>query len=460
MRPSTLLQAFRKAPLTALALMLGFSLTPALPHHALAQYQTDERYYDDDRGYDDGDSRSGYANYDEDEEDVDDVSFFHDELIEHGRWITHRDYGYVWTPGRVDGDWRPYTRGYWANTDDYGWYWVSDEPWGWATYHYGRWFHDDRHGWLWVPGTTWGPSWVTWRYSDDYVGWAPLPPDAFWDRRTGLSFNAALYDEPRFSFYWSFVEPRYISTPQIYRYVAPRERTRTIVYRTRPVTSYRSRGDNVFNVGISADFFTRHLGSPLRSVRVYASEGRHARGFDRRAGDTIRVWRPNISRHWEARRHNQRRWDKGTWRNVDRHAYRTPAATPSPNRERNFDPSRRPSQGEWGPPADRGLAPRYDGIRPPNGTWGDRDRDRERGRDRDRSAREFQERTPPPDRNEHPDRQRPPREVRDEQRATGPAATRPAVEARPPIAPFGNRPQDMHRPYGSSIPGVGRPPMQ
>jgi hypothetical protein len=442
------------ATLSAFAMALGLFVAPAPWQPANAQYATDDRYYDDDDGPyddryergDDRDRRDGYSRY-EDEGDVDDVSFFHDELVEHGRWISHRDYGYVWTPSRTDDDWRPYTRGYWASTDEYGWYWVSDEPWGWATYHYGRWFHDDRYGWLWVPGTTWGPSWVTWRYNDDYVGWAPLPPDAYWDRRTGLSFNAALYDEPRFSLYWSFVEPRYISTPQIYRYVAPRDRARTIVYRTRPVTSYRSRGDNVFNVGISVDFFTRHLGSPLRSVNVYASEGRHARGYDRRAGDTIRVWRPNIRRQWEARQQDQRRWEKGAWRNVDRHAYRTPAATPERHRSRGLEPPPRPAQGNWGvAPAERGAYPRQDAARPPQGGWVDRD---------ERAAREYHEATPPP--RTQAVRPHPPREDHVGPQPN-PVIRKPAVEARPPHAPYGNSAQDLYR-SNSSIPGVGRPPM-
>jgi hypothetical protein len=33
-------------------------------------------------------------------------------------------------------------------------------------------------GWVWVPGSEWAPAWVSWRESDDYIGWAPLPPEA------------------------------------------------------------------------------------------------------------------------------------------------------------------------------------------------------------------------------------------------------------------------------------------
>src|SRR3990172_6916173 len=261
----------------ALAVLGALSSAPIVPQIAMAQYYGDDDYGPDDgaSGYGDRDyaDRHGSRGIDQDYWDADDaagddadVSFFYDELSGDGRWIAHRDYGYVWTPSHVDDGWRPYSRGHWVNTDEYGWYWVSDEPWGWATYHYGRWFHDERYGWLWVPGSTWGPAWVAWRSSDAYVGWAPLPPDAYWDARSGLRYDATLYESPRFAFYWSFVEPRYISTPSIYRYCAPRHRARTIIYSTRPHTRYDYRGDRIVNLGISVNFFDRFLGSPLRSV--------------------------------------------------------------------------------------------------------------------------------------------------------------------------------------------------
>jgi hypothetical protein len=34
----------------------------------------------------------------------------------------------------------------------------------------------DSCGWSWVPGFVWGPAWVTWAYTDSYIGWACLPP--------------------------------------------------------------------------------------------------------------------------------------------------------------------------------------------------------------------------------------------------------------------------------------------
>jgi len=104
------------------------------------------------------------------------VNVFDAPLAQCGYWIDRPGYGRCWYPAYVSSDWRPYCEGYWMWTDQ-GWYWASDEQWAWATYHYGRWVQDPYYGWLWVPGTEWAPSWVSWRESDDYVGWAPLPPD-------------------------------------------------------------------------------------------------------------------------------------------------------------------------------------------------------------------------------------------------------------------------------------------
>ena len=70
---------------------------------------------------------------------VADYGMFYDSLSSYGSWFETPDYGYVWQPVIVrEVSWRPYTRGRWV-CSDYGWTWLSDEPFGWATYHYGRW---------------------------------------------------------------------------------------------------------------------------------------------------------------------------------------------------------------------------------------------------------------------------------------------------------------------------------
>jgi hypothetical protein len=112
--------------------------------------------------------------------------YFYDNLSPYGAWVQVADYGICWHPNDVDEDWAPYTDGYWSYTDA-GWTWISYEDFGDITYHYGRWIRTDDLGWCWVPDTDWGPAWVSWRSNDDYVGWAPLPPEAHWRQDTGFS---------------------------------------------------------------------------------------------------------------------------------------------------------------------------------------------------------------------------------------------------------------------------------
>jgi len=116
---------------------------------------------------------------------------FYDDLAPYGTWVDVGGYGRCWQPTVAVGnsDWRPYfDRGRWLSTDC-GWYWLSDYSWGWAPFHYGRWFQHSRLGWCWTPDSVWGPSWVTWRYSNDYCGWAPLPPRAVFRPGFGFTFN-------------------------------------------------------------------------------------------------------------------------------------------------------------------------------------------------------------------------------------------------------------------------------
>jgi len=95
-----------------------------------------------------------------------DLAFFHSDLAPYGRWVDVAAYGRVFVPRHHHRHWRPYMYGHWVYTD-YGWTWVSSEPFGWATYHYGRWAYDPDYGWIWIPGTQWGPAWVDWQESED-----------------------------------------------------------------------------------------------------------------------------------------------------------------------------------------------------------------------------------------------------------------------------------------------------
>ncbi len=273
------------------------------------EQQRHERWQDeeeDDEEEDDGEYRderySDGQSFKDD--DVDDVSFFYEELEDDGRWFEHPRYGYVWSPHRVSSDWRPYSRGHWVMTDAYGWYWVSEEPFGWATYHYGRWFYEPRTGWVWVPGTRWGPAWVAWRSSHDYVGWAPLPPDAIWNSGRGtIVYHETLYASPSFSVSWSFVEPVYMTSPGLWRYCAPRDRVPHIVRRSQSHTRYAVNGKRIVNTGIPVGRVERAARKTVPRLQVAHVKNRSAGGVIAHDRKTLQVYQPDMSRRKvEARR--------------------------------------------------------------------------------------------------------------------------------------------------------------
>ncbi|MEW5900016.1 MAG: DUF6600 domain-containing protein [Acidobacteriota bacterium] len=99
---------------------------------------------------------------------------FEGELAEYGRWNWVNPYGWVWVPGGIADDWRPYYNGSWVWLTLGGWTWLPYEPWGWAPFHYGRWGWYRGLGWYWIPGSIWGPAWVSWWWGLDYYAWAPL----------------------------------------------------------------------------------------------------------------------------------------------------------------------------------------------------------------------------------------------------------------------------------------------
>ena len=100
---------------------------------------------------------------------------FYQRLYPYGEWVFVSGCCYVWRPYHIVVGWAPFFYGRWVFTD-YGWTWVSFEPWGWITYHYGRWIYTWRWGWVWVPGYVWGPAWVEWYWSGTYVAWRPADP--------------------------------------------------------------------------------------------------------------------------------------------------------------------------------------------------------------------------------------------------------------------------------------------
>jgi hypothetical protein len=195
-------------------------------------------------------------------------SVFYTRLEPFGAWIETPTYGYVWQPrdAMESRSWRPYTDGHWVYTDA-GWTWISDEPFGWATYHYGRWTRLRGIGWVWVPGDEWAPAWVSWRVSNDYVGWAPLPPEAQFEARVGIRNWADNYYDIGPEQY-CFVPAREIGTERIERVVVPAEQNVTIVNQTTNVTNITYNNTVVVNQGPNYEELRARSQQPIPRLRL------------------------------------------------------------------------------------------------------------------------------------------------------------------------------------------------
>ena len=194
-------------------------------------------------------------------------STFYTRLESDGDWIETGDYGYVFHPREAESSrWRPYTNGRWAYTD-VGWTWISEESFGWATYHYGRWTRLRGIGWVWVPGNEWAPAWVSWRKSNEYVGWAPLPPEARFDQRTGIhNWSDNYYDVGPDQY--CFVASREFGAPRVEQTLLPAERNVTIVNQTTNVTNITYKNTTIVNEGPNYDEMRSISREPVQRYRL------------------------------------------------------------------------------------------------------------------------------------------------------------------------------------------------
>ncbi len=215
-----------------------------------------------------------------------DIGYFYEYLSPFGVWVSVSAYGYVWVPTRIDPRWRPYTYGRWAWTN-YGWTWVSYYEWGWVPFHYGRWSWDRRLGWFWVPGTAWAPAWVTWRWGNLYVGWAPLPPDA--EFIPGVGIRDVRFDYPHS--HWIFIEGRYFQHDYLDRYVLPSERNPTIINFTVRKANLSMRNRQIINDGVDLDQVRRLTRT---EISRYQLEDARRPGESRVRGNTVDIYRPVV----------------------------------------------------------------------------------------------------------------------------------------------------------------------
>jgi hypothetical protein len=224
-----------------------------------------------------------------------DVGFFYDDLAPYGNWVDRPQHGWCFVPRHTRSNWRPYQAGHWTLTD-YGWTWVSDEPYGWATYHYGRWSNDPDYGWEWVPGQQWGPAWVSWQEGGDYVGWAPLPPTAEFSGNYGVDYGGVSFAASLVPDSYLFVPERNFLAPRLDSYFVPQARIGGFWGQTRNFTNYRFENNRFINQGVPVDRIQRGVGHtiPRYQVADLAEGQRHQR--EQLRGNQIGLFRPEVRR--------------------------------------------------------------------------------------------------------------------------------------------------------------------
>lgn len=218
------------------------------------------------------DSDAGSSDVDDDQPPPSEASYdiFYEDLQEGGHWFDDATYGYVWQPDVAadDPDWRPYTDGHWVYTDR-GWTWVSNESFGWACYHYGRWARLRERGWIWVPGDQWAPAWVSWRQSDDddYVGWAPLPPEC--EPRSGVRVQGWVdqyYDIGPAAYV--FLKIADLVRPSYRQAVLPPQQNVTFIERTKNITDIYYNNQSVNVVGPRYEQVLQRVNHPIPKYQI------------------------------------------------------------------------------------------------------------------------------------------------------------------------------------------------
>jgi hypothetical protein len=141
---------------------------------------------------------------------------------------------------------------------DQGWAFQSKYDWGWLVFHYGRWLKDRAQGWVWAPAAAWAPSWVSWRYGDGKIGWAPVAP------RRGIDLVRASGRAP----YWTFVATRDFLKPEVGRYRLSITQEALAFTRSRHLRAAVKEGTASWFLGPNAAAVASATGSPVSAIHV------------------------------------------------------------------------------------------------------------------------------------------------------------------------------------------------
>lgn len=153
---------------------------------------------------------------------------------------------------------------------------------------------DARHGL--------GPSWVTWRYSGSYCGWAPLPPGAIYQSGIGFVYNGAAVSLD-FNFglaasFYTFVPTGNFCDPHPQRYRVASWQTAQIYNQTTVINNFNvdSHNRTYINGGIPPEKITAVTRTEIHPITIRETTMPVARGEQLgRDGRTLMVNRPHFA---------------------------------------------------------------------------------------------------------------------------------------------------------------------
>src|SRR5882724_9477137 len=139
--------------------------------------------------------------------------------------------------------------------------------------------------WLvWVPGRVWGPAWVSFRYGESYVGWAPLPPEGYDD------VPSYGYEPTINVAFWNFVPRQHFNDRYVNRYY-DYHNNNNYFYKTKNVTNITVINNRVVNNSINVNNFERDTRQRVVRHRVDVADT-IVPGNQRSRGNDLVVVRP------------------------------------------------------------------------------------------------------------------------------------------------------------------------
>src|SRR5262249_33021133 len=124
--------------------------------------------------------------------------------------------------------------------------------------------------WCLNHGNQWAPSWVTWRESDEYVGWAPLPPEADVSVHQSISSWSDSYYGIGPAAY-AFISYSHWREPSYAQYIERPERNVQIIRETKNVTNIVANNNVINNFGPTVQSVATRSNQNIQPVKLALS---------------------------------------------------------------------------------------------------------------------------------------------------------------------------------------------